>query len=134
MRVQMQTIRLFIGILFSLVLALGCASGPLYRVKYDYLAPESAEGRGCTQPCETTKIQCEEIINRQVEQEKIDSRQAYQRCLLSQNSAATSPILCFEPLETIPPDYSNCLADYNRCFQGCGGRVEERKVCVRNCR
>ena len=134
MRLQGQMIRLSIGILFSLGLALGCVPSPVYQVKYDYLAPETAEGRGCTQQCETTKTQCEEIINGQLEQEKIDSRQAYQRCLLSQKSGARAPILCTEPSQSIKPDYSNCLASYNRCFERCGGRVAEKNVCISNCR
>ncbi len=125
-------IRLAMGVLFFLALILGCA--PVYQIKYDYHPPESAEGQGCTQQCETTKIQSEEIINRQLELEKIDSRQAYQRCLLSQKSASRSPILCTEPSELIQPDYSNCLADYNRCYQSCGGRVEERNICISHCR
>jgi len=134
MRLQVQMISLSIGILFSLVLALGCVPSPVYQVKYDYLAPESAEGRGCTQQCETAKIQCEKIINRQLEQEKMESRQAYQQCLLSQKGAARTPILCFEPPQSIKPDYSNCLATYNSCFERCGGRVEEKNVCISNCR
>ena len=134
LEMRMQMIRLVIGFGGLIVLALGCAPSPVYQVKYDYLAPETEEGRDCTQRCEPTKIQCEAIINEQLEQEKIDSRQAYQRCLLSQKSAARSPILCIEPSEPIKPDYSYCLASYNRCFERCGGRVEERKVCIRNCR
>jgi len=27
-------------------------------------------------------------------------------------------------------NYSNCVPDYNRCFQLCGGRLEERSVCI----
>jgi hypothetical protein len=134
LEMRMQMIRLVIGFFGLIVLALGCAPSPVYQVKYDYRAPETEEGRGCTQPCETAKIQCEEIIKGQWEQEKIDSQQAYQRCLLSQKSGARSPILCTEPPQSIKPDYSYCLASYNRCFERCGGRVEEKNVCISNCK
>ena len=132
MRLQMQMIRLLIGILFPLGVALGCA--PVYQVKYDYLAPESAEGKGCTQQCESTKLQCEETANIQFEQERLKLQQGYQQCLLSQRGEPGTPILCYDPSQSIKPDYSNCLAAYKGCFEGCGGKVEERNVCVRNCR
>jgi len=135
MRIQVLMIRLSTGILFSLGLALGCAPSPVYQVKYDYLAPESAEGRECTQQCEGPKLQCEQTVNRQFEQERLKLQQGYQQCLLSQSGgAARVPILCYDPSQSIKPDYSNCLATYKGCFEHCGGRVEERNVCVRNCR
>jgi hypothetical protein len=133
MRTQVQMIRLFMGILFSLGLALGCAPSPVYQVKYDYLAPDSAEGKGCIQQCESTKLQCEQGVNKEFGQERLKLQQGYQECLLSQLNAR-SPILCNDPSQSIKPDYSNCLATYNRCFERCGGRVEEKNVCVRNCR
>ena len=134
LEMRMQRIPLVIVFFGFIVLALGCAPSPVYQIKYDYRAPETEEGRGCTQQCETAKIQCEEIIKGQWEQEKRDSQQAYQRCLLSQKSGARSPILCTEPPQSIKPDYSNCSATYNRCFERCGGRVEEKNVCISNCR
>lgn len=133
MRMQVRMIRLSRGILFSLGLALGCASSPVYQVKYDYLAPESAEGRECSQQCESTKRQCEQAANKEFEQERLKLQQGYQECLMSQSSTR-SPILCDDPSQLIKPDYSNCLATYNHCFARCGGRVEEKNVCVRNCR
>lgn len=134
MRMQVQMIRLSMGILFSLGLALGCAPSPVYQVKYDYLAPESAEGKECTQQCESTKLQCEQGVNKEFEQDRLKLQQGYQQCLLSQSGGARAPILCHDPSQSIKPDYSNCLASYNRCFERCGGRVEEKNVCVRNCR
>jgi len=132
MRAQRQMIRLFIGILFSLTLALGCASSPVYQIQYDYLAPESAEGKVCTQQCETAKTQCEEAVNKEFEQERLKLQQAYQQCLLTQSSSR-SPILCNDPSKAIKPDYSNCVVGRKGCFEHCGGKIEERNVCVRNC-
>jgi len=132
MRLQVQMVRFSMGILFSLGLTLGCA--PVYQVKFDYFAPESAEGKGCTQQCESTKLQCDQTVNMQFEQERLKLQQGYQQCLLSQSGAARVPILCYDPSQSIKPDYSNCLATYKGCFERCGGRVEERNVCVRNCR
>jgi hypothetical protein len=129
---RMKMIGLAIGILFFLVAAVGC--GPVYQIKYDYLAPESAEGRGCTQQCENSKFQCEEMVNKEFEQERLSLVQAYRTCRLSETSGARSPILCIDQSKTIQPDYSQCLADYKRCFQSCGGRVEERNVCIKNCK
>jgi len=133
MRTQRVMIRLFMSIFFSLTLALGCASRPVYQIKYDYLAPESAEGKVCTQQCETAKTQCEATVNKEFEQERLKLQQSYQQCLLTQSSSR-SPILCNDSSQAIKHDYSNCLAGYKGCFEHCGGRVEERNVCVRNCR
>jgi hypothetical protein len=133
MRLQTQMVRFSMGILFSLGLTLGCA--PVYQVKFDYFAPESAEGKGCTQQCESTKLQCDQTVNMQFEQERLKLQQGYQQCLLSQSSGGRGvPILCYDPSQSIKPDYSNCLATYKGCFERCGGRVEEKNVCVRNCR
>lgn len=130
---RMQMIRLVIGFFCFIVLALGCAPSPVYQIKYDYRAPESAEGRGCIQQCEATKIQCEQAVNKEFEQERLKLQRGYQECLLSQSNTR-SPILCYDPSQSIKADYSNCLASYNRCFERCGGRVEERNVCISNCR
>ncbi len=120
------------GIFSFWALALGCA--PVYQIKYNYSPPESAEGRSCTQRCEATKIQCEQSVNKEVEAERLKSQQVYQTCHLSETEASQSPILCFDQSRWIQPDYFICLADYNRCFQGCGGKVEEGKVCISRCR
>ena len=130
---KIPIILLSIGSFCFLILPLGCAPRPVYQIKYDYFAPESAEGRECTQQCETTKIQCQEVINKELEKERLSLQQAYQQCLLSQ-SATRSPILCSDQSQLIRVNYSNCVPDYNRCFQRCGGRLEERSVCVSNCR
>ena len=130
----MQIIRLAVGVFSFIVLILACAPTPVYQIKYDYLPPESAEGKGCTQQCENTRIQCEQAVNKEIEQERLKAQQAYQQCLLSQSGGARVPILCNDPSQSIKPDYSNCLASHNRCFQGCGGRVEEKNVCIKNCR
>jgi len=132
MRMERQLIRLAIGILSLLVFAFGCA-GPIYQVRYDYLPPESPEGRECTQECVTKKTQCEQMVNKAFEQEKLNLQRGYQQCLLSQTSTRT-PILCYDASKSIQPDYSICLANHNGCFQSCGGRVEERNVCVKNCK
>jgi len=131
-KMRTQIIRLAMGILFFSVVALGCAPSPVYQVKYDYVVPESAEGKECTQQCEATKIQCEEVISKELEKERLSLQRAYQQCLLSQ-SAARSPILCTDQSQLIQVNYSNCLPDYNRCFERCGGRVTEKNICVRNC-
>ena len=128
-----QMIRLTIGVFSFLGLILGCAPGPVYQIKYDYLPPELAEGKGCIQPCENTRIQCEQAVNKEMEQERLKAHQAYQQCLLSQSNTR-SPMICNDASQSIKPDYSNSLAAYNRCFQGCGGRVEEKNICIRNCR
>ena len=131
-KMRRQIIGVAIDSFFFLVFVLGCAPSPVYQVKYDYFAPESADGKGCTQECEATKIQCEEVINKELEQERSRLQRAYQQCLLSQSSTR-SPILCTDQSQLIQVNYSNCLPDYNRCFERCGGRVEKKDVCVRNC-
>jgi hypothetical protein len=132
MGLQIQRIRLFIGILFSLVLALGCVPRPVYEIKYGYIAPESAEGKACNHECEDTRMQCEEAKDRAFEQERLDAHRAFEQCMLSQHSLR-SPIRCDDPSQWIKLDYSSCLASYNHCFGRCGGKVEERNECVRNC-
>jgi len=132
MRMERQLIRLVTGILSLFVFVFGCA-GPVYQARYDYLPPESAEGRSCTQECMTKKTQCEQVVNKEFDQQKLNLQRGYQECLLSQASAR-SPILCYDPSKSIQPDYSNCLANHNACFQNCGGRVEERNVCVTKCK
>ncbi len=132
MRLERQMIPLFMGVLLSLMLTLGCAPRPVYEIKYDYLAPESAEGKACIQQCETRKTQCEQSKDKAYQQEKLEAQRAYEQCKLSEHSTR-SPIICDEPSELIKADYSSCLDAFNRCFGRCGGKVGERNECVRNC-
>ena len=128
---KMKLILLAIGILFSAITVLGCS--PVYQMKYDYLAPESAGSRECTQGCDNKKEECEQGIEKRIEQNRQDSQKAYQQCMLSQQSSR-SPVICIDESTFIQPDYSGCLLSYNRCFQDCGGKVEESRVCISHCR
>ena len=131
MRIPILLLRM--GSFCFLVIALGCAHKPVYQIRYEYLPPGSAEGRQCTQQCETTKNQCQEVVNKELEKERRNLQQAYQQCLLTQ-STSRSPIICSDQSQLIRVNYSSCWPDYNHCYQSCGGRVEERNVCVSNCR
>ena len=119
------------GILFLMCLAFGCASSSEYQVKYDYLAPESGEGKACIDQCQSSRNLCERASIRQLEKDKLRAEQVFQDCLRS-HEASMGSMLCDDSGE-ITPDVSKCLNSYNRCFGNCGGKVEERKVCVSNC-
>jgi len=127
---KMKLILLAIGILFSAITVLGCS--PVYQMKYDYLAPESAESRECTQGCDNKKEECEQGIEKRIKQNRQDSQKAYQECIFSEQSSM-SPIICIDESTLIQPDYSGCLRSYNRCFQDCGGKVEEWRACISHC-
>ena len=114
-------------------LSFGCASGPVYQTRYDYVPPESAEGKACLEQCEKGRGACLDTARKDYQTEIAKAKQLYEECLMSQRGGTRTPILCHDPSSSIKPDDSRCGEVYNRCLANCGGKLQEKKVCVRNC-
>jgi hypothetical protein len=132
----MKKVGFFCGLLALLGLLtlslLGCATGPVYKTTYEYIPPESSEGKACTHQCETMRVQCERIEDMQTERQRLDAEKQYQKCKKAQAQGAIGAF-CVDTSVFMRPDYTKCKQDYRRCFERCGGKVLERTICVKNC-
>jgi len=132
----------------ALALVSGCGPRPPeYRTTYSYSPPPDEHGRMCAMQCETSRSQCEQMARMRQDAcvERARARddecrhaasERYHACLDEQ--ARTPGLLCIDQSYTCASahcasDAGDCEGQYNRCFQVCGGRVEERRECVASC-
>lgn len=136
-------LRIFVSIITLSVLV---ACGPQYRDQSTYVPPESIEGRSCVAQCETTRELCRlraDQDNDICRAENRDVEREYRRCIERRNGAKQRQVqngvkiklpTCFRGTRRFcRPDYKSCTAEYNACYQRCGGQVTTRRVCVANC-
>jgi hypothetical protein len=116
----------------------GC--GPVYQTSYTYQPPTSQVGRMCISQCMQTKSSCEQMCQMQDQNCRMMARQnafyQYQQYRDYQTSHGLS-------VDRNLNDFDNsffecrkschCSADFNFCYQNCGGVVQEHKVCTAFC-
>ncbi|MDX1655869.1 MAG: hypothetical protein R3310_11725 [Candidatus Competibacteraceae bacterium] len=122
--------------LLSLLAAftLTAACGPIYETRYSFTPPPDPGGLRCISQCEINRQQCRQFLEIQRQnclQEERISELEYHNCLAvnpqQQQRCQQRRISCgYE-------DQSICDEQYRYCYQGCGGAVEGREVCVFNC-
>ncbi|MBK1704415.1 hypothetical protein CKO40_07660 [Halochromatium glycolicum] len=109
------------SLMLVLIALVGC--GP--RIVYDYIPPESTEGRVCTSQCQNAASNCrqmKQIMNQQCQNNYSVMQQNYNACKESGAKHCVSPSPC---------PYSSTLAcdqGYRECFAACGGKVIARVV------
>lgn len=99
----------------------GC--GP--RIVYDFIPPESPEGRLCAAQCATSQSYCRqsaEANHRACEASYQSALASYNACREAKGKGCVSPQTCFYP------STSGCDEAYRSCFSTCGGRVQARVV------
>lgn len=99
----------------------GC--GP--QIVYDFIPPESNEGRICTAQCQNTATNCrqmKQMVNQQCQNNYNAMQQNYNACKESGAKHCVSPTPC--PFNST----SECDQSYRECFAACGGRVIARTV------
>jgi hypothetical protein len=99
----------------------GC--GP--RIVYDFIPPESPEGRTCAAQCANTQTYCRQSAEanyRACEASYQGALASYNACREANGRGCVSPPSCFYP------STSACDEGYRSCFSTCGGRVRARVV------
>lgn len=117
------------------MLALGLTScGPIYDTQYQFIPPESSQGRMCTYHCEESQQQCRRL--EEIEADRCNERAEYDRRECERD--------LWERKQRNPKWYEcgggSCSANYDRCdqmyrscFESCGGEVRQEVRCVANC-
>lgn len=148
-----------VAIVLGVALA-ACSTEPVYRTQYTLTPPSSAQGRTCVATCQGNQQLCIGNARAEVQKCEADRRHRQRECLdlADQNyrsclsrirygnasSRQTQRQSC-ESSQTLSRSnctnryYANCSPDsdcdgqYRNCFRLCGGQVQARRVCVRNC-
>jgi hypothetical protein len=118
----------YIGLALLSVFMVGC--GPIYNTQYNYIPPRSSAGIMCINTCEVNKSNCEHIQELKKDNCEYRSELDYRWCL--DHASPEHKEHCYRRL--CGGNSFRCNAEYNRCYQGCGGVVEQQTVCVAFCR
>ncbi|NYZ11540.1 hypothetical protein HL658_03180 [Azospirillum sp. RWY-5-1] len=128
--------------LLALVLLLTAGCGPLYSTSYDLTPPTSVEGRGCAAQCETARHACgrscrmeERLCRIEARHDAIEDYHDYVRERTRKGREIKRSPESFDRGWSCNASAceSDCGGQFRNCFAGCGGLVEERRVCVAFC-
>lgn len=126
------TLRMLAGLL-SLLALTACA--PVKETRYNYLPPKDNPGQVCVAQCSAAHSACLKEADKLAAGERdrceMEARQEYDLCLA--RPASDSRELCEPRRCSISAEAAACDPTYRSCFQGCGGTVETRQVCIINC-
>lgn len=89
--------------------------------EYAYIPPPGPEGRACVSQCQFDQQQCRAFADRDYQHcnaSRNFAMAAYNRCVQSRGMGCVQPPACLN-------QSWRCSGDFDRCFRGCGGRIEE---------
>lgn len=89
--------------------------------EYAYIPPPGPQGEACVSRCGFERQQCRAVINQDYQQCQATRNfalSAYNRCVSSGRRG------CVQPHECRNHSW-RCDDEYDQCFRGCGGRIEE---------
>ena len=145
----MGTLRLLLcGLVVLLVGSVlsGCPPPqPVYRTTYSYTPPEAEQGRTCAMQCEVNRGQCEQMAGMRqdtctqradmnFDQCETEATAEHDACLERQRTVRGTLCIRRQCLRDHCSDgRGECETQYNRCFQVCGGNVQENRECVQHC-
>lgn len=112
----------------------GC--GPVYETRVELTPPPASEASAaCLAGCEVQRSAC---IQRMDEQFALCRSRAQLDALSCRSSSRFGhvdrwgyPYACVVPI--CLNDRASCEAGFQACYEGCGGRVTSRRVCVERC-
>lgn len=111
--------------LFGFLLLVGCQ--PVYQTSYEFVPPEKEKQLTCLKTCSETKNQCEQLCP------EIQAACTKQAKMAKQGATVGPNNLNLEqdPLQCI--ENCGCEKDYRACYRLCGGKIEQKKICIANC-
>lgn len=128
--------------IIALFLALGLSGcGPQYQTTFQYQPPTSVGARQCLVQCQGQRDYCRERAQDRYENCRAARRQeayieyrSYLRQMERERKRPVYSVSSFDrSYQCSTATAGNCTANYNECYQTCGGRVTARTVCVANC-
>ncbi len=140
-----------LGLAVTIAAVAGC--GPQYRTFTNYTPPGSESGRQCVAQCLNARQICRQHQGAQVEHCRSEAqqlaaveyikRQAQYQLDLQRHQSGQTP-QAPDPPGNVQPQYGRCdqqgsrlegqcTADFDLCYQNCGGAVAYTTHCVANC-
>jgi hypothetical protein len=107
-----------------------CGCGPMYNTQYSYTPPKSSAGLMCVTNCESSRNSCMQMETIKKENCEERTERDYRWCLHSHEHDGHKDH-CYK--ESCWVDDAHCKAEYDTCYQGCGGVVTATQVCVAFC-
>lgn len=89
--------------------------------EYAYIPPPGPQGQACVAQCGFQRQQCQSFANQDYQQCQASrnfAMAAYNRCVQSRAMGCVQPPTCIS-------QSWRCGGEYDECFRGCGGRIEE---------
>lgn len=133
----------------------GCSSEPVYQTVYNHIRPNGTTGQSCVNACDADRQLCEQRsnaqmdrCNREADREfrrcQVEKREAYRYCVADLQRQYGNNWKIYESNCSNVYDPNSCAKSscyragecdvtFNRCFIGCGGKIESETRCVRNC-
>lgn len=135
---MLDSYRLFSHLLIFLAITLTTtACAPVYRAVYDYSPPQDTSGRQCLNHCLHMRAMCRVAAEQQANQERMMCQQQlafnYAMCIAAAKVDSAHVSCSVNTYCERQPDTSQCQAEYNLCYQNCGGTIHSRQVCVAFC-
>jgi hypothetical protein len=117
----------------------GC--GPIYETHYSYVPPRTPMGNMCVAQCVQGKSMCEQMSQMQHDNCRMQSRQD---AMYRYSHYRDRQIAHGKPIERSMYDFdrgsfgcssssSQCVPNFNMCYQACGGQVMAQQVCTAFC-
>jgi hypothetical protein len=113
-----QSVKIFsLLIVATLLVACGAA-------KKEYVAPDNPDAESCISSCGTIRTQCRAMAQ---DRYKVcrDNYEFQDR--LYANCVRSGNLACQKPPRCPPPETRGCSAQYDGCFQSCGGTIKSGK-------
>jgi uncharacterized protein YceK len=129
----MLSLFFIVGLLLS-----GC--GPIYQTTYSYQPPRAQMGKMCISQCFQTKSMCQQMCQTQDQSCRTQEHQnayfryqAYHAQQVSRGKPVNKSINDFDNSFSVCQHSCSCTADFNMCYQSCGGSVLEHRECTAFC-
>ncbi len=126
------------SIVFLLILLSGCQK--VYETQYDFNQPANETGQQCITKCQRIKAICQKNCQGSVEaclkraKDKAladyanyaNDRQEKGLLVTKDSNSFYDPLQCSEEI-------CRCDNDYRACYELCGGVIQAKQVCIKNC-
>lgn len=128
-------------VVLVLIATLLSACGPIYRTEYSYQPPKANLANMCISQCIQSKSMCEQMCQMRNEncrerahQDALFQFEAYKREQRARGERINKSVSDFDQSYRCGMSTScDCTPAYNACYNSCGGKVIENKICVAFC-
>lgn len=134
----MRSIYSIFTCLFLAITLAGC--GPIYQTHYSYVPPHSSVGKMCIAQCVQSKSTCQQMCQMKEQNCQYQSREEarysyseYKHDRKKHGKAVKKELRDFDSGRYSCHQSCDCDETFNSCYDACGGKVVESRVCTMFC-